>query len=122
MNIAKNIVKFRKKKGWSQRELARKLNVQPPQINRIESGKYPPSLQLTVLLSELFEVSLDHLVNNIEDDFAEVKIENQPLAQRINLINSLDEDEQHVVMKVIDSMLTKNKMAQLIQEGVIAIQ
>jgi putative transcriptional regulator len=45
---------LRAKKGWSQAELADRLEVSRQSVNAIETGKYDPSLPLAFRLARLF--------------------------------------------------------------------
>jgi putative transcriptional regulator len=49
---------LRAERGWSQGELAERLNVSRQTVNALEVGKYDPSLQLAFRISELFERSV----------------------------------------------------------------
>ena len=114
MYLAENMKLLRKKKNWSQADLARKIGAHLTHINRIETGKYNPSLGTVVALAHAFEMPIDQLVLNSDGVFEEIKIEDQPLAQRMKLLNSLTEEDRQVVVKVIDAMLTKKKMLDLL--------
>ena len=45
---------MRERKGWSQGELAERLEVSRQTINAIETGKYDPSLPLAFRIARLF--------------------------------------------------------------------
>lgn len=45
---------LRGEKGWSQAELAERLEVSRQSVNAIETGKYDPSLPLAFRLARLF--------------------------------------------------------------------
>lgn len=51
----KNILRtLRAEKGWSQAELADRLDVSRQSVNAIETGKYDPSLPLAFAIARLF--------------------------------------------------------------------
>jgi transcriptional regulator with XRE-family HTH domain len=116
MKLEENIKKLRKRKNWSQTELAAQIGTHLSHINRIETGKYRPSLPVLIKLAEALEVSLDVLVNGGEDNIKEVKIEDKSLAQRVKLMDTLDEEDKKALVRVIDSMLTKKKIYQFITQ------
>ena len=58
----KRIQQLRIKHGYTQGELARKLNVDRSFLSCVESGKKGCSIDLLVQLSTLFDVSLDYIV------------------------------------------------------------
>lgn len=45
---------LRAERGWSQAELAERLDVSRQSVNAIETGKYDPSLPLAFKISRLF--------------------------------------------------------------------
>lgn len=62
MNIGERIIKLREKRGWSQRELARRIDINVSVMNRIESGERPVKDQELLKLSSVLEVSTDYLL------------------------------------------------------------
>lgn len=50
---------LRGQKGWSQAELAERLNVSRQTINAIETERYDPSLPLAFALAKLFRCKLE---------------------------------------------------------------
>jgi putative transcriptional regulator len=52
---------LRERKGWSQGELAERLEVSRQTINAIETGKYDPSLPLAFRIARLFAKSIVYI-------------------------------------------------------------
>ena len=58
----KNSVReLRGDKGWSQADLADKLNVSRQTVNAIETGRYDPSLPLAFALAKLFKCRIEDI-------------------------------------------------------------
>ncbi len=53
------IRELREERGWSQGELAERLDVSRQTVNAIETGKYDPSLPLAFRLARLFGESIE---------------------------------------------------------------
>lgn len=64
--LAEKIIKQRKQNGWSQEELASKLDVSRQSVSKWESGVSIPELDKIIKLSEIFGVSTDYL---LKDDY-----------------------------------------------------
>jgi putative transcriptional regulator len=47
--------------GWSQADLAQKLEVSRQSVNAIETGKYDPSLPLAFRIARLFETRIEEI-------------------------------------------------------------
>lgn len=72
MNLAEKIIMLRKKKGWSQEELAEQLDISRQAVSKWESGASVPDLDKIVNMSILFDVTTDYLLKeeNREDDLS----------------------------------------------------
>lgn len=55
------IRELRSHNGWSQAELAERLDVSRQTVNAIETGKYDPSLPLAFAIARLFGESIETL-------------------------------------------------------------
>ena len=64
MKLPDKIIKHRKANGWSQEELAEKLNVSRQAVSRWENGSALPDAQNMLQISKLFSVSADYLLND----------------------------------------------------------
>ena len=51
----------RAERGWSQQDLAERIEVSRQSVNAIETGKYDPSLPLAFRLAELFDRPIEEI-------------------------------------------------------------
>jgi putative transcriptional regulator len=58
---------LRAEKGWSQADLATKLEVSRQSVYAIEIGKYDPSLPLAFKLAKLFGKSIEEIFDDEQD-------------------------------------------------------
>ncbi len=71
MILADKITELRKKNGWSQEELAEKMDVSRQAVSKWESAQSVPDLNRVLQLSELFGVSTDYLLKDDLSDGSE---------------------------------------------------
>ena len=64
MILADKLIRLRKKNGYSQEELAEKLNVSRQAVSKWESAQSIPDLGKILQLSELFGVTTDYLLKD----------------------------------------------------------
>ena len=64
MILADKIIDLRKKSGWSQEELAEKLDVSRQSISKWEGAQSVPDMARIIRLSEIFGVSTDYLLKD----------------------------------------------------------
>jgi putative transcriptional regulator len=55
---------LRAERGWSQAELADRLEVSRQSVNAIETGKYDPSLPLAFKLARLFAMPIENIFSD----------------------------------------------------------
>ena len=60
--IAKNLTYYRKAAGWTQAELAEKINYSDKSVSKWESGNGVPDVYTLLQLAELYGVTLNDLV------------------------------------------------------------
>lgn len=75
MEFGNKLLELRKKENLSQEALAEKLNVTRQTISKWELNETSPDLKQALLISKLFNISLDELVNN-DKNFIIEKISN----------------------------------------------
>lgn len=67
MNLGSQLKKFRESKNFSQEDVARKVGVTRQAVYKWESNKSYPDIDNLILLSELYEVTIDELIKGSED-------------------------------------------------------
>ncbi len=80
MILADKIIRLRKKHGWSQEELAEKMNVSRQAVSKWESAQTIPDLEKILQLGDLFGVTTDYLLKDeIEVEEYSDRISQQPV-------------------------------------------
>ena len=100
---------LRKQKGWAQKELAALVEIRFQQLNKYESGLNIPPAEMLVKLADALGVTVDFLLtgNPVED----TPLANSRLFRRFKVLEALAQDDQETVIKVIDAMIAKGRMA-----------
>ena len=68
MTFSDKLIALRRKAGWSQEELAERLNVSRQSVSKWESAQSMPDIDKIVQLSSLFGVTTDYLLKDGQDD------------------------------------------------------
>lgn len=91
MEIGNKIMELRKKNNFSQEDLAEKVGVTRQTISKWELGETAPDLKQAKVLSQVFKVSLDELVDNdIKNIIIEKTTNTEKLAGMIiNILKAL---------------------------------
>jgi transcriptional regulator with XRE-family HTH domain len=113
MKFNDKIKALRKGADMSQQELSDKLHIHVTHLSKMENGHLMPSIDIVQRLMKIFAVSADNLLN--EDESSVIDIQNHEVNEQLALINQLDEDEKNALIKIINSMLTKKRMKDLLE-------
>jgi len=100
MDIGIQIIRLRKQKGISQTELAEQVGASRDIIGKYEREEVVPSVEMAKKIAEVFEVTLDFLVD--QDSLAALDRET---LQRIQAIQELNEPIQQSLIDVIDACI-----------------
>jgi transcriptional regulator with XRE-family HTH domain len=99
-----------------QKQIVIELGIDQSNYNKIENGKREPSIDLLNKLAGLFGVSVDDILNPGKELPKEVTVEDKTTMEQLRLIQQLDDDDKHVIFKMIDTMLTKKKFKDFFRE------
>lgn len=96
MSFGGNLLALRKSKNISQEEIGRQINVSRQTISKWELDETTPEMEKLILLSEIFNVSIDEL---IKGQNPQPKIENN--TNEIKLVKKTTRDIIFVLLKII---------------------
>lgn len=87
MILADKIIALRKKNGWSQEELADKMEVSRQSVSKWEGAQSVPDLEKILRMGNLFGVSLDYLLKDEmgEEDFADSLVDETSSIRRVSM-------------------------------------
>lgn len=88
MILADKIILLRKRKGWSQEELAEQLGVTRQSVSKWEGAQSVPDIQKIIQMSEIFGVTTDYL---LKDEIGDTKTEDNPEELRVLTMNEASE-------------------------------
>lgn len=86
--LSEKIINLRKSRGWSQEELAERLNVSRQSVSKWESGISNPDLDKIVAMSTLFGVSTDYLLKDVTTE------QSEPIRDCVREDDEDDDDEE----------------------------
>lgn len=100
---------LRKQRNWAQKELAALVGIRFQQLNKYESGLNIPPAEMLVKLADALGVTVDYLLtgNPVED----TPLASSRLFRRFQVLEALTPEDQETVIKVIDAMIAKERMA-----------
>lgn len=108
MILAEKIMKLRKEKGWSQEELAMKLNVSRQSVSKWESSASIPDLDRILKLSQIFDVSTDFLLKDeMEMDKEQIVTVEDTFIEETQITREISLEEANTYMNLVEGSAKK---------------
>jgi transcriptional regulator with XRE-family HTH domain len=104
------IVSLRRKKGFSQTELANLVGVSYAQIGRYETKGTQPATDVLKKIAEALDTTSDFLINGGKDEKAIATLSDNELLQQFKEVDKMSSDDKLIIKKLIDAFVIKNKI------------
>lgn len=98
MIMADKIIELRKKNGWSQEDLADKLDVSRQSISKWESAQSIPDMKRIIQMSELFGVSTDFL---LKDEMGLETLNGEQESSNENMVPAASADDAELAVSTV---------------------
>ena len=117
MRIAENIKQLRQQAGLLQKEVAKALEIGYSNYNKLEKGDRGISLEELVKISKFYKLTIDEVVFLDKGKELEVQIEQKPKDEQWELLDELNPEDREIIYKLVNTMLTKKRMKDLLDGG-----
>ena len=101
--LAERVQALRKQAGLTQIELAEKIGVSKSQYIRYETKDVQPPANIMNKLADALGTSVDYLISGDKSEKAKASLKNSELIQRFKEVDTLPEEEQGVLIKIISA-------------------
>lgn len=108
-HLGENIRSFRKNKGWTQKDLAQKLECSQTVVAAYENNRRMPLADKIIQMAELFNVSYDQLFGSTETKPTVAKSKTTKLWKLFEEVDSLPPQEKTVLIKMIEGLIASSK-------------
>ena len=113
MPFAEKLAKLRKDRGFTQQELAQRAGVGIAQMRRYEKGSSSPTLEVIKNIAKTLAVATDELIFDEGEGIVPSKIQDKELLEQFEQIATLTPQDKEALKTVIESMIIKNKLQQI---------
>lgn len=116
MDVAERIKRIRKEKGLSQQEVADKLSMNRVQYNRIETGKSDPTMNILQRIANVLDIDVVEFFE-AKNNGTEVHTVNEPLLQKVRLLEELDEVQKNSICNMIDTAIANKRLKEALSNA-----
>jgi transcriptional regulator with XRE-family HTH domain len=103
--LGKRIQELRKQIGLTQAQLIVKIEISHTQLTRYESKNIQPPADVLQRLANVFDVSIDYLVNGNKSDKVEQTLKDAELIKQFKQLDKMPEDEKKSILKVLNALI-----------------
>lgn len=115
--IGRLIFQLRRERGWTQKELAEKVEMHPNHVSRMEKDKMQPRRSTLEKIAEVFEISIEDLLALAEKDTRalgqQLSEEDPELAALMSQVPLLTEEQKEALRVFLRSMVTCQRLQTL---------
>jgi transcriptional regulator with XRE-family HTH domain len=112
--LAKNLVRYRKLRQWTQRDLGQLLDVDHSVVARWETGKVFPRSKTLQKIAETLETTVEELMTGTETSSLASVLDPEML-ELFHQIPMLETHEQQALKTVLEGMLTRHRLKKMIK-------
>jgi transcriptional regulator with XRE-family HTH domain len=111
--FAARLRELHKQKGLSQTELRERVGVHYTDVGRYERGVSRPAADTLERVADALGVSGDHLLEGAVEEAARARFEDRELLHQFQEIETLPEEDQAAVKRLLDAFPTKKQLQEL---------
>ncbi len=104
-DLGTRIQGLRKDKKLTQQELSKRVQISHPQIVRYETKGVQPPADVLARLADVFDVSIDYLVNGNQSDKVEQSLKDAELIKKFKQLDKLPEEEKKSILNVLSALI-----------------
>lgn len=123
MKIGDNLKKLRENKGLTQQEMADLMHTHRTGYSKMENNQQDIPIDKLVFVAKHFGIAVDDIIffnekNNIPN---EVSIEDTAVLEQLKLINELDAEEKNILLKLIETFVSKKRFKEYLQKNIATL-
>ncbi|REC52042.1 MULTISPECIES: helix-turn-helix domain-containing protein [Chryseobacterium] len=123
MKIGDNLKKLRENKGLTQQEMADLMHTHRTGYSKMENNQQDIPVDKLVFVAKHFGIAVDDIIffnekNNVPN---EVSMEDTAVLEQLKLINELDAEEKNILLKLIETFVSKKRFKDYLQKNIATL-
>ena len=115
MAIGDKIKELRRKRNMSQTELGNLVSIHYSHIGKYENNQQVPSTETLKKIADVFEVSVDYLLDDESASSVKVSFQDEDLLRDFKAIEKMPENDKKTIKELINAFIVKNQIKQLVK-------
>lgn len=124
MKIGDSLKKLRESKGYTQQQMADLVHAHRTGYSKIENNQQDASVDHLIRIAKNFGMTVDEVIyfgqkTHLPEE-AETK-GNKADFEKFQLINELEEEEKHILFKLIETFVSKKRFKDYLQQNLTSL-
>lgn len=123
MKIGDNLKKLRESKGLTQQDMADLMHTHRTGYSKMENNQQDIPVDKLIFVAKHFGIAVDDIIFFNEKNSVpnEVSVEDSAVLEQLKLINELDKEEKNILLKLIETFVSKKRFKDYLQQNIAAL-
>jgi transcriptional regulator with XRE-family HTH domain len=123
MKIGDSLKKLRESKGLTQQEMAVLIHTHRTGYSKMENNQQEIPVDCLILIAKNFGITVDEIIYYGEKNSMpkEISIDDKATLEQLQLINELDKEEKTMLLKLIETFISKKRFKDYLQKNIAAL-
>lgn len=123
MKIGENLKKLRENKGLTQQQMADIIHTHRSGYSKMENNQQEVPVSCLILIAKNFGITVDDVIYFGERNGVpkEISVTDKATLEQLQLINELDKEEKTILLKLIETFVSKKRFKDYLQKNIAAL-
>ena len=123
MKLGDNLKKLRESKGLTQQEMADLIHTHRTGYSKMENNQQEIPVDCLIHIAKNFGMAVDDIIYFGEKNAVpnEINLEVKATLEQLQLINELDKEEKTILLKLIETFVSKKRFKDYLQKNIAAL-
>ena len=123
MKLGNNLKKLRESKGYTQQQMADLIHTHRSGYSKMENNQQDISVDALVSIANNFGLTVDDIIyfGNKNGIPKEISMTDKKALEQLQLINELEEEEKNILLKLIETFVSKKRFKEYLQKNIAAL-
>ncbi|ANO47689.1 XRE family transcriptional regulator [Flavobacterium columnare] len=123
MKIGDSLKKLRESKGLTQQDMADLMHTHRTGYSKMENNQQEIPVDRLIYIAKNFGITVDDIIFFEEKNSVpnEVSMEDKATLEQLKLINELDTEEKTILLKLIETFVSKKRFKEYLQNNISAL-
>ena len=123
MKLGNNLKKLRENKGYTQQQMADLIHTHRSGYSKMENNQQDIPVDCLVYIAKNFGISVDDVIYFDEKSGIpnEVSVGDRAILEQLQLINELDKEEKNILLKLIETFVSKKRFKDYLQKNIATL-